>query len=88
MQHFDAPNKPTVYLDLTEREREILALLTRGFTNTAIAECLSLSVKIVRNRMSDIFGKRKSATAPRRFSRCAKWGYNRVPRCGNEVHIR
>ena len=57
MQHLDAPNKPTVFPDLTEREREILALLSQGLTNTAIAERLSLSVKTVRNRVSDIFSK-------------------------------
>ena len=57
MQHSDAPNKPTVFPDLAEREREILVLLTQGLTNTAIAERLSLSVKTVRNRVSDIFSK-------------------------------
>ena len=43
--------------ELTEREREILVLLAQGLTNTAIAEALSLSVKTVRNRISDIFSK-------------------------------
>lgn len=57
MQHLDAPNKPAAFPDLTEREREILALLAQGLTNTAIAEQLSLSVKTVRNRVSDIFSK-------------------------------
>jgi DNA-binding NarL/FixJ family response regulator len=57
MQHFDAPIKPTVFPNLTEREREILSLLVQGLTNTAIAERLSLSVKTVRNRVSDIFSK-------------------------------
>jgi DNA-binding NarL/FixJ family response regulator len=42
---------------LTEREGEILALLAQGLTNGAIAERLSLSVKTVRNRVSDIFSK-------------------------------
>jgi DNA-binding NarL/FixJ family response regulator len=32
MQHFDAPNKPTVFLDLAECEHEVLALLTQGLT--------------------------------------------------------
>ena len=31
--------------------------LTQGLANTAIAERLSLSVKTVRNRVSDIFSK-------------------------------
>ena len=57
MRHLDAPNRPMAFPDLTEREREILALLAQGLTNTAIAERLSLSVKTVRNRVSDIFSK-------------------------------
>jgi DNA-binding NarL/FixJ family response regulator len=57
MQHLDAPNRTMAFPDLTEREREILALLSQGLTNAAIAERLSLSVKTVRNRVSDIFSK-------------------------------
>lgn len=34
-----------------------LCLLARGLTNGAIAEQLSLSIKTVRNRVSDIFSK-------------------------------
>jgi DNA-binding NarL/FixJ family response regulator len=43
--------------ELTEREREILSLIARGLTNTAIAEQLSLSPKTVRNQVSTIFSK-------------------------------
>ena len=43
--------------ELTEREREVLALIARGFTNAAIAEHLVLSPKTVRNYVSDIFSK-------------------------------
>jgi DNA-binding NarL/FixJ family response regulator len=57
MQHFDRPPAAAAFPDLTEREREILELLAQGLTNTAIANLLSLSVKTVRNRVSDIFGK-------------------------------
>ena len=57
MRYIGVPNKPTAFPDLTEREREILALLAQGLTNAAIAERLSLSVKTVRNRVSDIFSK-------------------------------
>ena len=39
---------------LTTRENEILALLARGFTNTAIREQLGLSPKTVRNYISAI----------------------------------
>jgi len=56
-QHFVAPNSAGLFPELTEREGEILALLAQGLTNSAIAERLSLSVKTVRNRVSDIFSK-------------------------------
>jgi DNA-binding NarL/FixJ family response regulator len=57
MQHFATPPKAVAFPELTEREREILALLAQGLTNGAIAERLSLSAKTVRNRVSDIFSK-------------------------------
>lgn len=43
--------------ELTEREREILALIAQGLTNQAIAERLVVSPKTVRNQVSTIFGK-------------------------------
>lgn len=43
--------------ELTERERDILALIARGRTNAAIAEALYLSPKTVRNYVSNIFTK-------------------------------
>lgn len=43
--------------DLTEREREILALISRGRSNSEIAEELSISLKTVRNHASNIFNK-------------------------------
>jgi DNA-binding NarL/FixJ family response regulator len=57
MQHFATPKPASVFPELTEREREILALLAQGLTNSAIAERVSLSTKTVRNRVSDIFSK-------------------------------
>lgn len=46
-----------VFPELTEREREILALIARGKSNAAIAEALTISVKTVRNHVSNIYGK-------------------------------
>ena len=46
-----------VFPELTEREREILALIAQGLTNTAIAERLVLYPKTVRNHVSNIFSK-------------------------------
>jgi len=46
-----------LFPDLTEREREVLALIARGLTNGAIAEQLVLSPKTVRNYITEIFSK-------------------------------
>ena len=43
--------------ELTEREREVLAYIARGDTNAEIAEGLSISLKTVRNHVSNIFTK-------------------------------
>jgi DNA-binding NarL/FixJ family response regulator len=43
--------------ELTEREREILALIAHGRTNEQIAEQLVVSIKTVRNHVSTIFSK-------------------------------
>ncbi|MCK4900417.1 MAG: response regulator transcription factor [Anaerolineales bacterium] len=48
---------PEIFPELTEREREILALIAQGLTNTAIAERLVLYPKTVRNHVSNIFSK-------------------------------
>jgi DNA-binding NarL/FixJ family response regulator len=46
-----------VFPELTEREREILALIARGESNAAIAEQLTISLKTVRNHVSNIYNK-------------------------------
>ncbi|HEX3270885.1 MAG TPA: response regulator transcription factor [Ktedonobacterales bacterium] len=43
--------------ELTEREREVLALIVDGKSNPQIAEMLSLSPKTVSNHISNIFSK-------------------------------
>jgi len=59
----DKPAQPkgetpsTAFPDLTDREREILAFIARGDTNAEIAEGLSISLKTVRNHVSNIFTK-------------------------------
>src|SRR5947209_14716273 len=40
--------------ELTEREREVLALIARGYTNKQIAEALFVSEKTARNHVSHI----------------------------------
>jgi two-component system response regulator DevR len=43
--------------ELTEREREVLALVARGYTNKQIAEALDVSEKTARNHVSHILEK-------------------------------
>jgi len=43
--------------ELTDREREILDLMARGDSNADIAQALTISIKTVRNHVSNIFGK-------------------------------
>lgn len=47
----------SVFPELTEREREILMLIARGESNAAIAEQLMISLKTVRNHVSNIYSK-------------------------------
>ena len=49
--------RPELFPELTEREREILSFIADGHTNTEIAEKLVISLKTVRNHVSNIFSK-------------------------------
>lgn len=49
--------RPRMLPELTDREREVLALVAKGLTNASIAERLYLSDKTVRNHVSNIFTK-------------------------------
>jgi DNA-binding NarL/FixJ family response regulator len=51
------PAEDAAFPELTEREREVLALIAQGLTNSAIAERLVLSPKTVRNYITEIFSK-------------------------------
>jgi DNA-binding NarL/FixJ family response regulator len=58
MQYFSAaPSTAPAFPALTEREREVLALIAQGLSNEAIAAQLVLSLKTVRNHVSNILGK-------------------------------
>ena len=48
---------PQVFPELTDREREILTLVTQHMTNPEIAERLAISQKTVRNQVSNILSK-------------------------------
>ncbi len=58
LAYFAAPRpEPKVFPTLTDREREILALIAQGRPNPAIARELFLSPKTVANYVSAIFAK-------------------------------
>lgn len=48
---------PSIFPELTDREREILSLIAQGHNNAEIATRLILSPKTVRNHISNIFSK-------------------------------
>jgi DNA-binding NarL/FixJ family response regulator len=54
--YFSSANA-TAFPELTEREREVLELIAQGKNNQAIAAELVLSLKTVRNHVSNIFNK-------------------------------
>lgn len=60
---FNATRSPTVaaFPDLTDREREGLQLLAQGMANQEIADRLVITVKTVRNHLSNIFSKMQVA---------------------------
>ncbi len=49
--------RPTLNNDLTEREREVLALAARGRTNKQIGYDLTISDRTVQNHLANIYGK-------------------------------
>ncbi|MEV4055812.1 response regulator transcription factor [Amycolatopsis sp. NPDC049688] len=51
------PATDPVFPELTGREREVLALIAAGHSNTVIARTLCLSPKTVRNHISNVFAK-------------------------------
>lgn len=52
-----APDAPAPFPELTDREREILALVAQGRSNAEITDRLVVSPKTVRNHISNIFAK-------------------------------
>jgi pimeloyl-ACP methyl ester carboxylesterase/DNA-binding CsgD family transcriptional regulator len=52
-----AGGEDPVFAKLTSREREILALISRGLANADIGESLEISEKTVRNHVSNLFDK-------------------------------
>jgi DNA-binding NarL/FixJ family response regulator len=64
----------TMFPELTQREREVLALLAAGRGNNAIAGELSLSTKTIRNLVSSIFTKLQVADRAEAIVRARRAG--------------
>jgi DNA-binding NarL/FixJ family response regulator len=64
----------TLFPELTERERQVLALIAQGLTNNAIAERLVLSPKTVRNYITEIFSKLQVADRAQAIIRAREAG--------------
>lgn len=65
---------PKIFPELTEREAEILELISKGNTNEEIAEQLVLSLKTVRNHVSNIFSKLQVADRAQAIIRAREAG--------------
>jgi len=64
----------TMFPELTQREREVLALIAVGRGNNAIAGELSLSTKTIRNLVSSIFAKLQVADRAEAIVRARRAG--------------
>lgn len=82
LMHFFANLKPQVpediFQELTAREREILTMIAQGDTNAAIAEKLVISLKTVRNHVSNIFNKLQVADRTQAALRARAAGLGKV----------
>ena len=66
--------KSQIFPELTEREREVLGLIAKGQGNSEIAQRLGISLKTVRNHVSNIFDKLQVATRAQAIVRAREAG--------------
>src|SRR5205823_5469441 len=78
------PAAPPVFPELTEREREILGMIAQGWSNSEIAARLVVSLKTVRNHVSNIFSKLQVADRAQAVIRAREAGLG----FGNPPHDR
>ncbi len=65
---------------LTDREREVLELIATGKGNAAIAHELILTLKTVRNHVSNIFGKLQVSDRSAAIVKARDAGFGATPR--------
>jgi len=70
----DVPAASRIFPDLTEREREVLQRIAQGMSNTDIADRLTLSLKTVRNHVSNIYAKLQVADRAQAIVRARQAG--------------
>lgn len=81
MYFFAAPHPTTdaeLFPELTEREREILGLIAQGLDNAAIGRQLVISLKTVRNHVSNIFSKLQVADRAQAIIRARDAGLGKL----------
>jgi ATP/maltotriose-dependent transcriptional regulator MalT len=64
----------TAFPELTDREREVLALIVDGTSNAGIAEALTISLKTVSNHISNIFSKLQVLDCAQAVTRARRLG--------------
>jgi DNA-binding NarL/FixJ family response regulator len=79
MVDFFTSTPRTLFPELTDREREILTLIAAGKSNAAIADELVLSLKTVRNHVSNIFNKLQVADRAAAIARAREAGLGESP---------
>jgi DNA-binding NarL/FixJ family response regulator len=79
LTQFFLPGPTTAFPDLTARERDILALMATGASNTVIAGRLGLTEKTVRNNVSNIFAKLRVADRAAAVARARDAGLGAPP---------
>jgi DNA-binding NarL/FixJ family response regulator len=67
--------RPRPFAELTERETEVLSMIALGRTNEEIASHFSLSLKTVRNHVSNIFAKLQVADRAQAVIRAREAGF-------------
>lgn len=82
LTEFFASAPRTVFPELTDREREVLDQIAAGRTNVQIADHLGLSLKTVRNHVSNIFNKLQVADRAAAIAKATDAGLGQRPPLG------
>ncbi len=78
--YFSGPMPAPAFPELTAREREVLDLVAAGQNNMQIARQLAVSIKTVRNHLSNIFSKLQVADRAQAMIRAREAGLGERPK--------